>query len=225
MASSSVSPAMRTDRATTIAPRLITAISVVPPPISTIMEPRGWVTRSPAPIAETREDSISATLLAPASKMTSSTARRSTSLMEYGTQTMTRGRPESDVPAFCRKTSTIATAASNCAITPERIGRRTVTSSGVFPAILDASRPTASTSSVASDTATADGSRRITPLPFTNILEFAVPRSMPMLFISDSILSDQMVWEYGSEKEVSVRPNALYSNSSTRTSGSPTTLK
>ncbi len=47
-------------------PSEITATSVVPPPISTIMEPEGSVTGRLAPIAAAIGSSISSTLRAPA---------------------------------------------------------------------------------------------------------------------------------------------------------------
>ena len=52
------SPATRTDSLVTGAPRLKTATSVVPPPISTIMLPVGSLIGSPAPIAAATVSSI-----------------------------------------------------------------------------------------------------------------------------------------------------------------------
>ena len=51
IASSSSSPAMRIDSLATMPPSEMTATSVVPPPMSTIMLPVGSCTGSPAPIA------------------------------------------------------------------------------------------------------------------------------------------------------------------------------
>ena len=45
------SPAIRTDSLNTVPPKLNTATSVVPPPISTIIVPIGSVTGNDAPIA------------------------------------------------------------------------------------------------------------------------------------------------------------------------------
>ena len=83
---------MRSDVDSTIPPRDSTATSVVPPPMSTIMEPRASSTRSPLPIAAAMGSSMSDTDCAPASRVTSSTARFSTSVTPYGMQTLTRGR-------------------------------------------------------------------------------------------------------------------------------------
>ena len=51
---------------TTVPPSEITAISVVPPPISTIILPQGLDISIPAPIAAAIGSSIIATSLAPA---------------------------------------------------------------------------------------------------------------------------------------------------------------
>ncbi len=65
-------------------PRESTATSVVPPPISTTMEPVGSVTGRPAPIAAAIGSSISQTLLAPADSADSWMARRSTAVEPDG---------------------------------------------------------------------------------------------------------------------------------------------
>ena len=57
-ASSISSPATRTDLAVTIPPRLITATSVVPPPMSTTIEADVSLTGRPAPIAAAIGSSI-----------------------------------------------------------------------------------------------------------------------------------------------------------------------
>ncbi len=58
IASSILSPATRIDLATTMPASEMTATSVVPPPMSTIMFPDGSVTGSPAPIAAAIGSSI-----------------------------------------------------------------------------------------------------------------------------------------------------------------------
>jgi hypothetical protein len=58
IASSSSSPPIRIDCETTIPPSEITATSVVPPPMSTIIEPVGSATGRPAPIAAAIGSSI-----------------------------------------------------------------------------------------------------------------------------------------------------------------------
>src|SRR5665647_2187874 len=72
-------------------PSEITATSVVPPPISTIIEPEGSVTGRPAPIAAAIGSSIRNTLRAPALSALSWIARRSTAVEPDGTQTMISG--------------------------------------------------------------------------------------------------------------------------------------
>ena len=64
--SSNLSPAIFKDVLTTEPPKEITAISVVPPPISTIMLPHAFEISSPAPIAAAIGSSIKNTFLAPA---------------------------------------------------------------------------------------------------------------------------------------------------------------
>ena len=58
IASSILSPATRIDFETTMPASEMTATSVVPPPMSTIMLPDGSVTGSPAPIAAAIGSSI-----------------------------------------------------------------------------------------------------------------------------------------------------------------------
>ena len=71
--------------------RAMTAISVVPPPMSMTMLPVGVSTGNPTPIAAAMGSATMKTSLAPAPRAESRTARRSTSVMPEGTQTMTRG--------------------------------------------------------------------------------------------------------------------------------------
>ena len=72
-------------------PSEMTATSVVPPPISTTMEPRRFGTGRPAPMAAAIGSSIRNTLLAPAPSADSLIARRSTWVEPQGTQMMMRG--------------------------------------------------------------------------------------------------------------------------------------
>src|SRR5690625_1176082 len=85
MASSNLSPPTRTDPLYTIPPKEIMATSVVPPPISTTMEPLASDTDKPAPIAAAMGSSIKYTWLAPAPKADSRMARRSTWVEPQGT--------------------------------------------------------------------------------------------------------------------------------------------
>src|SRR5579884_1076995 len=85
IASSISSPPTRSDCETTIPPSEITATSVVPPPMSTIMFPVGSATGRPAPIAAAIGSSIRYALRAPADSVASSTARFSTPVTPDGT--------------------------------------------------------------------------------------------------------------------------------------------
>ena len=86
------SPPIRTLRLTTMPPRLTTATSVVPPPMSTIRLPDGSLTGRPAPIAAAIGSSIRRAQRAPALIVASRTARFSTSVTPDGMPTSTRGR-------------------------------------------------------------------------------------------------------------------------------------
>ena len=78
-------PPILIDSAVSIPPNEITAISEVPPPISTTMFPSGSSTLRPAPIAAAIGSSIKNTSLAPACCAASSIAFFSTSVTPYGT--------------------------------------------------------------------------------------------------------------------------------------------
>ena len=91
MASSIASPPTRSDCEATMPPSEITAISLVPPPTSTIRLPVGSATGSPAPIAAAIGSSMRNASRAPALRVASSTARRSTPVSPEGTHTTTRG--------------------------------------------------------------------------------------------------------------------------------------
>ena len=91
IASSILSPPTRTERENTIPEREITATSVVPPPISTIIFPVGSVIGKPEPMAAAIGSSIKYTSRAPADSADSRTARFSTSVMPNGTPTIIRG--------------------------------------------------------------------------------------------------------------------------------------
>ena len=90
MAASSASPAMRTLLEVTMPSIAMTATSLVPPPMSTIMLPVGSSTGSPAPIAAAIGSSMIYTSFAPAVRAALLTARRSTSVTPHGMQMMTR---------------------------------------------------------------------------------------------------------------------------------------
>ena len=91
IASSKSSPAILIEVCTTAPPSEITAISAVPPPISTIILPHGFPISIPAPIAAATGSSMRCTSLAPAANAASSTALFSTSVTPLGTQMLILG--------------------------------------------------------------------------------------------------------------------------------------
>ena len=91
IASSNLSPATFIEVLTTEPPKDITAISVVPPPISTTMFPHGLDISIPAPIAAAIGSSIKYTFLAPACDAASITAFFSTSVTCEGIQIIILG--------------------------------------------------------------------------------------------------------------------------------------
>ena len=103
MASSTLSPARGTLSLTTALLMEMTAMSVVPPPMSTTMQPPALVTGSPAPMAAATGSSMSLVSMEPASAEASTTLRRSTSVTPEGTQTTTRGRERLKRPSTCRR--------------------------------------------------------------------------------------------------------------------------
>ena len=165
IASSISSPPTRSDCETTIPPSEITATSVVPPPMSTIMFPVGSATGSPAPIAAAIGSSIRYAWRAPAESVASSTARFSTPVTPEGTQTTTRGCAKRCWCTFWMKWRSICSVTSKSAITPSFSGRIALIVPGVRPSIRFASSPTACTSPVRWSIATTDGSREHDPAP------------------------------------------------------------
>ena len=91
-ASSKVSLPMRKLSLTTTPESQITAISVVPPPISTTIAPTCSALSKPVPIAAANGSSMRTILRAPACNNTSKTARFSTGVILDGTQAMMRER-------------------------------------------------------------------------------------------------------------------------------------
>ncbi len=100
--SSMSSPPTRMDSAVAISASDMMATSVVPPPVSTIMEAVGSVMGSPAPMPAAIGSSTRNTLLAPARSALSITARRSTAVMPLGTAMTTRGRTRPPRPCTFR---------------------------------------------------------------------------------------------------------------------------
>ena len=148
-------------------PSEMTATSVVPPPMSTIMFPVGSAIGRPAPIAAAIGSSIRYAWRAPAERVASSTARRSTPVTPDGTQTTTRGCANRFWCTFWMKWRSICSVTSKSAITPSFSGRIAVIVPGVRPSIRFASTPTACTSPVRWSIATTDGSESTIPRPRT----------------------------------------------------------
>ena len=182
MSWSSSSPPMRMLRLTTIPPRLITATSVVPPPMSTMRLPVGSPTGRPAPIAAAMGSSISRAQRAPELSAASRTALFSTSVTPDGMPTSIRGRGIRPTRSctLCTKYLSICSVTSKSLITPSLRGRTAMMLAGVRPSIRFASAPMASTRLVRWSIATTDGSLMTMPRSRTWTRVLAVPRSMPM---------------------------------------------
>ena len=91
MAVSSVLPATLIELDCTLPPIEITAMSLVPPPMSTTRCPRGRVMSMPAPRAAAMGSSIKKTCRAPAATTASTAASLSMPEIAAGTHTATRG--------------------------------------------------------------------------------------------------------------------------------------
>ena len=166
---SSSSPPVRIDVSLTMPDSAMTAISVVPPPMSITMLPVGVSTGRPTPIAAAIGSATMNTSFAPAPSAESRTARFSTSVMPDGTQTMTRGFTLKTWFSMMsvRKYRSIFSVTSKSAMTPSFIGRTAMMPSGVRPSMRLASRPTPLIFFVSRSIATTDGSLRTMPSPFT----------------------------------------------------------
>ena len=160
-------------------PSATTAMSVVPPPMSTTMLPCASVTGSPDPMAAAMPSSTRCTSLTLARYALSTTARRSTWVMPDGIPITTRVRRQEYGPCALRmKLVSMRSAASKSAMTPSRIGRIVVMEVGVRPSIARAAWPTASVFSFVVLIATIDGSSTTMPRPAAKTMVLAVPRSM-----------------------------------------------
>ena len=104
-------------------PNEITAVSVVPPPMSITMLPTGSLIGRSAPIAAAIGCSSNCASAAPARRVASVTARRSTSVIAEGTQMSTFGREKRDTPARCSSKRIIFSVISKSVIAPPRSGR------------------------------------------------------------------------------------------------------
>ena len=101
----------------------MTAISLVPPPMSTTSEPTDSATGRPAPIAAASGSSIRYARAAPAASVASSTAARSTGVTPLGTHTITCARERKPPITRWMKWRSISSVVSKSAITPWRSGR------------------------------------------------------------------------------------------------------
>ena len=147
MASSKRSPPTLTDCEYTTPFKEMTAISVVPPPISITIVPTASCTGNPAPMAAAMGSSIKRTSLAPALMTDSRIARRSTSVAWHGTHTRTLGLGLIKLfwCTFLMKCWSIFSVTWKSAITPSFNGLMAVIFPGVRPSIRLASTPTAAT--------------------------------------------------------------------------------
>ena len=163
-------------------PRLRTATSVVPPPMSTIRLPDGSLTGRPAPIAAAMGSSIRRAQRAPALRAASRTARFSTSVTPDGMPSSIRGRGMRPTRSWTRFTKylIICSVTSKSLMTPSRRGRIAMMLAGVRPTIRLASAPMARTRRVLASMATTDGSLITIPRLRTWTSVLAVPRSIPM---------------------------------------------
>ena len=143
--------------------REMRATSVVPPPMSTIMQPDASWTGRPTPMAAAIGSSMRKTSREPACSALSRTARLSTSVMPDGMAMTTRGFERLLLLAFLMKCLSMASVTSKSAMTPSLSGRMATMSPGVLPSMRLASSPTASTMLVPALTATTEGSRRTMP--------------------------------------------------------------
>ena len=143
-----------------------TAISVVPPPISTTKCPLGPLMSRPAPSAAAKGSSIRYTRRAPASIAALITARSSIWVTELGTLTMTLGLGVNrEALSVSRKNfCSIFTVRSWSATTPSFSGCIAATLPGVRPSIFRAAAPICKGLPVFLSMATTEGSRVIIPL-------------------------------------------------------------
>ncbi len=117
------SPPIRIEVCKTIPLKEMTAISVVPPPISTIIFPIGLSISTPIPIAEAMASATRYTSLAPLRSALSRTARFSTSVTPEGTQITAFPMLIRLTFAFLINSRIITSVASKSAITPSFKGR------------------------------------------------------------------------------------------------------
>ena len=164
MAASMSNEPTRTASRATMPPREITAVSLVPPPMSITMFPTGSSIGRSAPIAAAIGCSMRFASAAPARRAASVTARRSTSVIADGTQMTTFGLVNLLTPTRCSNRRIIRSVISKSVIAPpQRPHRNDVTRCTANH--LPCSRPVASTSPVCRLSAITEGSFNTMPLP------------------------------------------------------------
>ena len=171
----------------TIPPNEMTAISVVPPPMSTIMLPSGASTSRPIPMAAAIGSKIRNTSRPSACSAESRTARNSTSVEPEGTPITIRSCGESRRLPVCTiliSPRIICSQAVKSAITPSFSGRTVRMPGCSFSYIIFAFSPTAIILSVRRSSATTDGSS-ITILSSLIIMVLAVPRSIAISCLNE----------------------------------------
>ena len=135
-ASLNLSPAYLMELLDTTPPSVMIAMSVVPPPISTIIQPVVPSTSIPAPIAAAIGSSSIYTSLGPRFVTTSSTALFSTSVTPLGTPIATLALILPLCPIIClKKVASISAAISKSDITPSSRGFTTLICAGALPSI------------------------------------------------------------------------------------------
>ena len=160
------SPPTLIDVRATMPDSAITAMSVVPPPMSITMLPAGFSTGSPTPIAAAIGSVTMNTSRTPAFSAESRSARSLDSLISDGTAITVRGRTNALRPcARVMNVRSISSAMPTFSITPSLSGRMTSMFSGARPSMDLASMPTASALSLPRSTATTLGSFRTIPRP------------------------------------------------------------
>ena len=178
MAASRSKPPTLAERPDTTPPIETTAISVRPPPMSTIRFPSGSWTGRLAPTAAASGSSTGTTCRPPAYRIARSIARRSTPDDEGGTHTRTRGFGKRVTPTRWKTTASIRCVTSNSVMVPSRSGRTASTLPESPPSICQASSPIATTSPLPPCSATTVGSSNTMPSPCRYTRVLALPRSI-----------------------------------------------
>ena len=142
MISSSIAlPAIFKVLPTDTPPKVITAISTEPAPISTTIFPCGLIMLIPLPKAAAFADSKRRTRLTPKLEIALTIARFSTSVISPGIHAKTRGITTRLLHTSHKKMFTSSSTKPDCAITDESSGNTTSYLADVLPSILYAMSP------------------------------------------------------------------------------------